>query len=164
MKKKIVLAMAIIMVLGSVKAMAEEISMEDIENGLSKIEATREMNERLDDEEFFNENQRTKIDAVEADWKERQQAKPVDRADQLVDEVTVKIAKIAGMRDASQPNLNRTIIATVNDAKKQLKSNKHNAEELQQLSSKLDDAWQSLNEMDEKNQIQGLRVHPELRY
>ncbi|UXR65336.1 hypothetical protein EZJ49_03605 [Bdellovibrio bacteriovorus] len=154
MKKKIVLAMAVIMVLGSVKAMAEEISMEDIEHGLAKIEATQEMNERLDEEEFFNENQHTKIDAAEADWRERQ----------LEEAIGAKIKKMEEMKDSSQPSLNRSIIATIADAKKQLKENKFNAEGLQQLSTKLDNAWQTLNEMDQKNQIRGVRVHSELRY
>ncbi|WP_374034710.1 hypothetical protein ACES2I_02045 [Bdellovibrio bacteriovorus] len=166
MKKKIVLAMAIIMVLGSVKAMAEEYEQDEIyrEVQFGKIDATEAANGceecalntdgKLDAVEFDNLNQLTKTYAAEEDTKERQ----------LLSEVSVKISKIEKIRDASQPQLTKAAQKTVSEAKKILSQNKHNSKVLQKLSGDLEERWQSLNEMDERNQIQGLRVHPELRY
>ncbi|CAE78417.1 hypothetical protein AB1A81_02005 [Bdellovibrio bacteriovorus] len=166
MKKKIVLAMAIIMVLGSVKAMAEEYEQDEIyrEIQLGKIDATEAANGceecalntdgKLDAVEFDNLNQLTKTYAAEEDIKERQ----------LISEVTVKISKIERLKDASQSQLNKEVQKTVTEAKKLRDMNKHNSRMLQKLSGDLDERWHSLNEMDERNQIQGLRVHPELRY
>lgn len=159
MKKKIVLAMAIIMVLGSVKAMAEDIG-NDIEFGQNMIRATEDMHQRLDEEEFYQDEvykqlQMDKVSAAEA-----------DRLEQLSNEVQAKLAKISGLKDSSQPNLNKAIKATVQQAEslhREFKAS-HNIQKLQKLSADLEDRWQTLNEMDQKNPIQGVRVHPELRY
>lgn len=165
MKKKIVLAMAVIMVLGSVKAMAEEYSFEDLENQRTKIEAAEEMNARLDAEEneFETLNQLTKTYAAEADWKARQNADPVK---EISKEIKGKISKIRSLKDKEQPALAGKIDATSADATSRcnqfVKAN--DLRSLQDLSSKLDDIWDQVNKMDERNNIRGLRVHEELRY
>ncbi|WP_374001172.1 hypothetical protein [Bdellovibrio bacteriovorus] len=150
MKKKIVLAMAIIMVLGSVKAMAEEMD-----------------SEQFYQDEIYQQLQWDKTLAAEADSKERAQSnREISQLDQLSNEIETKLAKISGLKDSSQPNLNKAIKSTVQQAKglhREFKAS-HDIQKLQKLSADLEDRWQSLNEMDEKNQIQGLRVHPELRY
>ncbi|MFV3407349.1 hypothetical protein ACNH6C_02000 [Bdellovibrio bacteriovorus] len=163
MKKKIVLAMAIIMVLGSVKAMAEEHSQEDIENQLSKIEATREMNERLDAEEneFDIQNQLTKTYAAEDDIKLiSSQIRTEERS------INFKLSEISKMRDSSQPRLNTEIERVLADAVviRDQKIKEKDLHGLKILSSRIENAWQSLNEMDERNEILGVRKHPELKY
>ncbi|MFV8256547.1 hypothetical protein ACNQKP_02005 [Bdellovibrio bacteriovorus] len=163
MKKKIVLAMAIIMVLGSVKAMAEEYSQEDIENQLSKIEATREMNERLDAEEneFDIQNQLTKTYAAEDDIKLiSSQIRTEERS------INFKLSEISKMRDSSQPRLNTEIERVLADAVviRDQKIKEKDLHGLKILSSRIENAWQSLNEMDERNEILGVRKHPELKY
>lgn len=146
MKKKIVLAMAIIMVLGSVKAMAENSS-----------------DERYYESEIYQELQLDKTYAAEEDSKRLIKVDPIAEISKTIEG---QISRIKEIKDNSQPELMASVHETVRDAVKQHQQleKAKNLRALQELSANLDNAWDQLNKMDERNIIRGLRLNDELRY
>lgn len=141
MKKKVMLALAIVMVLGSVKAMAEEISDFDIEHGLGKIDATI-------DSQRVHAALKSNDSIIEMQIKELEKMQ-----NELADEENTR-----GLMGA----LGQTITNAEIIRKEAIE--KYDLEKSNQLVIELSNSLSDFKAQDPRNIIPGLHVHEELRF
>lgn len=142
MKKKVMLALAVIMVLGSVKAMAEEVDEISLMNTEGKIQAAQSM--MMTDRAEIRRNDIT----ISSQIREMEQMHK----------------ELLGDAEASQlvSSLERTIKTAQSVRKAILKS--EDLETSRKLLIEISNSLSDFKAMDPRNMIPGLHVHEELRF